>query len=47
LTLETEADVPGLDKTEFQRTAEEAAKGCIFTRALGGVEEIKLAATLR
>lgn len=47
IDLETEADVPDLDNTEFQLRAEEAATGCIISRALSGVEEIKFSASLR
>ena len=45
--LQTEAEVPDLDDAQFQTKAEEAAKGCIISRALSGVEEITLSATLR
>ena len=47
IDLETEADVPGLDQTAFQSRAEEAKAGCIISRALGGVEEIRPSARLR
>jgi lipoyl-dependent peroxiredoxin len=47
IDLETAADVPGIDPGEFERRADEAATGCIISRALGGVEEIKVSAKLR
>lgn len=46
IDLETEGKVPGLDQDGFRERAEEAKKGCIISRALGGVEEINLSATL-
>lgn len=46
IDLETEGDVPGLDQDGFGALAEEAKKGCIISRALGGVEQITLSATL-
>jgi lipoyl-dependent peroxiredoxin len=46
IDLETEGDVPGLDQAGFRERAEEAKTGCIISRALGGVEEINLSATL-
>lgn len=46
IDLETEGDVPGLDQDGFQARAEEAKSGCIVSRALGGVEQINLSATL-
>jgi osmotically inducible protein OsmC len=47
IDLETVADVPGLDEAPFQSRAEEAKAGCIISRALGGVDQITLAARLR
>ena len=47
IDLETEAEVPGLDEAAFQSRAEEAKAGCILSRALGGVNEIRLFARLR
>jgi osmotically inducible protein OsmC len=44
--IETEADVPELDQDTFHERAEEAKTGCIISRALGGVEQINLSATL-
>jgi osmotically inducible protein OsmC len=46
IDLETEADVPGLDRKQFQDLAEQAKASCIISRALGGVEQISLSATL-
>ena len=42
----TETDVPGLDQEEFQDHAERAKASCIISRALGGVGQISLSATL-
>lgn len=44
--LETEGDVPGLDGEAFREHAEQAKTSCIISRALTGVEEINLSATL-
>lgn len=46
IDIETEGDVPGLDQDGFRERAEEAKTGCIVSRALGGVEQINLSATL-
>jgi lipoyl-dependent peroxiredoxin len=46
IDIETEGEVPGLDQDGFRERAEEARTGCIISRALGGVEQIKLSATL-
>ncbi len=46
IDLETEGDVPGLDEAAFRRCAEEAKRGCIISRALGGVKELNLLARL-
>ena len=46
VTLTTRAKVPGLDDAAFQEAAEAAKEGCIVSRALAGVDEIDLDATL-
>jgi osmotically inducible protein OsmC len=46
IQLETEADVPGVDDATFQEFAESAKAGCVVSRALAGVKEIRLSATL-
>ncbi len=46
IDLTTEADVPGLGPEEFQDHAEQAKTSCIISRALGGVGQINLSATL-
>jgi lipoyl-dependent peroxiredoxin len=46
IDIETEADVPGLDQDGFRARAEEAKSGCIISRALGGVEQVNVSATL-
>ena len=45
ITLETEADVPGIDAEEFQKQAEGAKENCPVSRALAGVD-IRLEAKL-
>ena len=46
IALVTRARVPGLDDAGFQKAAEAAKEGCLISRALAGVEEITLDATL-
>jgi lipoyl-dependent peroxiredoxin len=46
MVLETEARVPGIDDAAFQEYAQKAKAGCVISRALGGVDEITLEATL-
>ncbi len=46
VALVTRAKVPGLDDAAFQKAAEAAKEGCVISRALAGVEEITLDATL-
>jgi osmotically inducible protein OsmC len=45
ITLETEAEVPGIDEDEFQQQAEGAKQNCPVSKALAGVE-IRLDARL-
>jgi len=47
ITLEMTAAVPGLDEARFQEIANGAKAGCPVSKALGGVPEITLKATLR
>lgn len=47
IDLETEGEVPGIDQATFQQHAEGARKGCVISRALGGVKDITLNATLK
>lgn len=47
IELDVEGVVPGIDQTQFQEFAEGAKKGCIVSRALAGVSNITLNATLR
>lgn len=47
IELTTVAVVPDLDDATFQEVAAEAKAGCIISRALAGVEEITLTATLK
>jgi osmotically inducible protein OsmC len=44
--LVTSAKVPGVDDAAFQDAAEAAKAGCVISRALAGVPEITLEATL-
>ncbi len=44
--LETTGDVPGIEDAEFQEHAAAAKAGCPVSRALAGVPEIELRATL-
>jgi osmotically inducible protein OsmC len=46
IELETEGEVAGLDEAEFRHFAHEAKKGCLVSRALGGVPEITVTAAL-
>jgi osmotically inducible protein OsmC len=46
IELETEGDVPGLDQEAFREHAEQTKTSCIISRALAGVEQIKLSASL-
>ena len=46
MKLVTEATVPGLDEQGFQEAAQKAKRGCVISRALGGVDEITLEARL-
>jgi osmotically inducible protein OsmC len=47
IDLETEGRVPHIDQTHFAEHAEEAKLGCPVSRALGGVEQINVTATLK
>ena len=46
IALSTVASVPGVDEETFRQTAQEAKEGCPVSRALAGVPEITLQATL-
>jgi osmotically inducible protein OsmC len=46
IDLTTQARVPGIDEEEFQRIGEAAKAGCPVSKALGGVGEINLNASL-
>lgn len=46
IELDTEGSVPGIDQQHFEFHAGEAKDGCIVSRALAGVPEIKLTARL-
>lgn len=46
IALSTEGRVPGIDERTFEAAADEAKRGCPVSRALAGVPEITLEATL-
>ena len=46
MELKVSGTVPGLDQAGFQRAAEEAKRGCPVSRALAGIPQITLDATL-
>ncbi|NUZ06580.1 OsmC family protein [Piscinibacter koreensis] len=46
ITLEMRASVPGLDEAKFQEIAQGAKAGCPVSKALAGVPDIRLTATL-
>jgi lipoyl-dependent peroxiredoxin len=46
IDLVTNAKIPGLDDETFQKTAAETREVCIISRALGGVGNITVEATL-
>ena len=46
IDLDTTGAVPGIDAAQFQKFAEDAKAGCPVSRALAGVPEIALTATL-
>jgi osmotically inducible protein OsmC len=46
IDLTTRAKVPGLDDATFQKTAQETREVCIISRALAGVGNITVEATL-
>jgi lipoyl-dependent peroxiredoxin len=47
IVLTMEASVPNIDDATFQKIAQGAKAGCPVSKALGGVPEISLTATLR
>ncbi len=47
IALTLEADVPGMDEDTFQKTAAKAKAECPVSKALAGVPEISLTATLK
>jgi osmotically inducible protein OsmC len=46
IDLETRGDAEGLDETRFRELAETAKAGCAVSRALAGVEQVSVSATL-
>ena len=47
ITLTTVGEVPGLSEDDFQKAADDAKQACLVTRALAGVQEIVLKASLK
>jgi osmotically inducible protein OsmC len=47
INLTTVGDVPGIDEAAFQEAAAGAKAGCVISRALAGVPEITLEASLK
>jgi osmotically inducible protein OsmC len=47
IDLDVEGVVPGIDQAKFQEFAEGAKKGCVVSRALAGVSNMNLKATLK
>lgn len=47
IELELEATIPGIDEAKFQELAQGAKRDCPVSKALKGVTEINLVATLR
>ena len=46
MILKTRGKVPGLDQAGFEKVAEQAKKECVISRALAGVQDFQLEATL-
>jgi osmotically inducible protein OsmC len=46
MELKVRGQVPGLDQAGFQQAAEEAKRGCPVSKALAGIPQITLDATL-
>lgn len=46
IALQLKAVIPGIDEATFQKIAEDAKRNCPVSKALGGVPEISLSATL-
>jgi osmotically inducible protein OsmC len=47
ITLRMKAEVPGMDEARFQEIAQAAKRDCPLTKALSGVPDITLDATLQ
>ena len=46
MELKTRGKVPGIDQATFEKVAEQAKEQCVVSRALAGVEEMTVEATL-
>jgi osmotically inducible protein OsmC len=47
MAIQTEGVVPGIDQAAFEQHAQQAKETCVISRALGGIEEFTLEATLK
>lgn len=47
ITLRTVGEVPGMSDEEFQKIASDAKEACLVTRALAGVPDVELNASLK
>ncbi len=47
IDLAVEGSVPGIDQDAFQKFAEQAKEGCVISRALAGVQEMTVTASLK
>jgi osmotically inducible protein OsmC len=47
IALSLEASIPGIDETQFQKLAAKAKADCPLSKALAGVPEITLTASLK
>jgi osmotically inducible protein OsmC len=46
MIIKTRGKVPGIDQEAFEQIANQAKETCVISRALGGVDEMSLEATL-
>jgi lipoyl-dependent peroxiredoxin len=46
MEIKTRGRVPGIDQETFQRVAEQAKQECVISRALAGIDEFTVEATL-
>ena len=46
MEIKTRGRVPGIDQETFERVADQAKEQCVISRALAGIEDFRLEATL-